>query len=56
MPDFICHGCNQKKPHTQVSECTKCKKILCDPCRSGRVTCKDAPKGTAGCSGSFKRR
>lgn len=56
MPDFICHGCNQKKAQNYVSECTKCRRILCDSCRSGRSTCKDSPKGTAGCTGTLKKR
>jgi hypothetical protein len=56
MPDFICHGCSQKKSQTQISECTKCKRILCDACRNARSNCKDCQKGTAGCSGTYKRR
>lgn len=56
MADYICHGCNQKKFQDKVKECNKCKKILCDSCRNGQSTCKDSPKGTAGCSGSFQKR
>jgi hypothetical protein len=56
MPDFICHACNQKKSQSQVQECDKCHKILCDSCRGGASSCKDSPKGQAGCSGHFKHR
>ena len=56
MPDFICHGCNQKRSQAMTYECTKCKRILCSFCCGGKSTCKDSPKGTAGCTGSLKRR
>ena len=55
MPDYLCHACKQKRSNTSVQQCDKCKKILCDSCRSGKSTCKDSTKGTAGCSGHFKR-
>ncbi len=56
MPDFICHGCNLKRSQAMTYECTKCKRILCSTCCAGKSTCKDSPKGTAGCTGSLKRR
>jgi hypothetical protein len=56
MPDYICHGCNQKKSNTRVRECNKCGRILCDSCRGGATTCKDSPKGKAGCSGRLESR
>lgn len=56
MPDFVCHACNQKKPQNQVRECDKCRRILCESCWQGRSVCKDSPKGTAGCNGTYRPR
>ncbi len=56
MLDFICHGCNQKRPMTQVRECPTCHRVLCDSCRRGVTTCKDSDKGTAGCSGQLQQK
>ncbi len=55
MPDYLCHSCKQKRSSSSVQQCQKCHKILCDSCRGGKSVCKDSAKGTAGCSGSFKR-
>ena len=55
MPDYICHGCNQRKPQSQVSECSKCGKILCNTCKGNAYHCKDSPKGKAGCDGKLER-
>ena len=56
MPDYICHACNQKKSQSNISECTKCGKILCSSCKGSASYCKDSSKGTAGCSGTLKRK
>jgi hypothetical protein len=61
MPDYICHGCNQRKSQTSgIYQCSKCGKILCQSCIAfggyGGSTCKDSPKGTAGCPGTLKRK
>ena len=56
MPQFLCHACNRAFEGKKIRECTKCKRILCDACRSGKTTCKDSPKGTAGCTGTYKLR
>jgi len=56
MPDYICHGCNQKKSNRDVQECGKCGRILCNSCRAYKSVCKDSPKGAAGCDGRFKQR
>jgi hypothetical protein len=57
MADYICHGCNQRKSQSQVFECTRCGKILCQSCKGySGPTCKDSPKWTAGCSGTFKTK
>ena len=56
MPDYICHGCKQKKSPPWVYECDKCGKILCNSCKGGVSICKDSKKGQAGCSGRFKDR
>jgi hypothetical protein len=58
MPDYICHGCNQRKSHSSgVYECNKCGKVLCESCRGYHgFNCMDFPKGTAGCSGTLKKK
>jgi hypothetical protein len=58
MPDYVCHGCNQRKSQSSgIYECTKCGKILCQSCKGyGGSTCKDSPHGKAGCSGTLKKK
>lgn len=56
MADYVCHGCGQKKAGYQANECQKCGKVLCEKCRGGKVVCRESPKGTPGCVGTFKQR
>jgi hypothetical protein len=58
MPDYLCHGCNQRRSQSSgVYECPKCKKVLCQSRKgySGPY-CKDSPKGMAGCTGTLQRK
>lgn len=52
MAEYLCHGCSRKT--SNAYQCDKCSKILCSSCKSSS-TCKDNPKGTAGCNGQLKR-
>jgi hypothetical protein len=56
MADWLCQACNQKRSSSQIRECDKCNRVLCDRCRDGAYTCKDSKNGTAGCRGTFKSK
>lgn len=55
MQDYICHGCQQKRPQSEVRQCDKCRRILCNNCRQGKSKCMEiVGKGKAGCDGTYK--
>jgi hypothetical protein len=60
MADYIkCQGCNKdmaRRGGVDWKECNKCRKILCETCGGSAGTyCKNAPKGTPGCTGTLQR-